>query len=79
MLNNQKTGTDHSIQACEKDGAIKLTLGVNQEFAFQLSTQQARTLACDLIQHVHRADTNRNLKNSKNSFSAFTAQEECLL
>ena len=79
MLNNQKTSTDHSIQACEKDGAIKLTLGVNQEFAFQLSTQQARTLACDLIQHVHRADTNTNLKNSKKSFSAFTAQEECLL
>lgn len=65
--NNQQISNDHSIQACVKDGEIKLTLGSNQEFAVQLSTQQARALACDLIQHVHRADINRNLKKIKTS------------
>lgn len=45
-----------SIQDGGKDGGIQLILDGLQNLAVRLTTQQARTLACDLIRTVNRSD-----------------------
>lgn len=45
---------------------IKLTVNDVKDVVLRLSTQQARALACDLIQQAHRAETIKGLKKAKN-------------
>jgi len=54
-----------AIQAYWKDGCIELTMGEVQKNAHRLSPQQARALACELIQRAYQAQTNAVLKQQK--------------
>ena len=54
--------TGFAIQTSWKDGAIELTMGDMGKNAHRLSAQQARALACDLIQRAYQAETNLLLK-----------------
>jgi hypothetical protein len=63
-IHEQQTG--FAIQASWKDGAIELTMGDMRKNAHRLSAQQARALACDLIQRAYQAETNMVLKQRKN-------------
>ena len=54
------------IQECAEIGGIKLTVNSMRDGGvLRLSTQQARALACDLIQHAQRAETIQSLKSKK--------------
>ena len=57
----------NSLGLCIQDGGqtgIKLSLDGIQDLALRLSPQQARALACDLIQYVNRAEKINALKKS---------------
>jgi cystathionine beta-lyase/cystathionine gamma-synthase len=45
-----------------QEGGVKLTLDGMQDLALRLSPQQARALACDLIQQVNRVEKINELK-----------------
>jgi hypothetical protein len=59
----QKNSPGVCIQDAGNEGGIKLAVAGLLDVALNLSTQQARALACDLIQQVHRAETSMHLKN----------------
>ena len=61
-----------SIQEGGEEEGIKLTVDGIQDRPLRLSPQQARTLACDLIQYAYRAETIQGLKKVRQS----TAQEK---
>lgn len=64
------------IQECAEIGGIKLTVNSMRDGGvLRLSTQQARALACDLIQHAQRAETIQCLKKAK-KFSAVLSHKE---
>lgn len=46
-----------------QEGGIQLTLDGIEDLALRLSYQQARVLACNLMQYVNRAEIIRDLKN----------------
>lgn len=54
--------TGFAIKTSWKDGAIELTMVDMRKNAHRMSAQQARALACDLIQRAYQAETNLVLK-----------------
>ena len=50
-------------------GDFKSALDQIQNFALRLSPQQARTLACDVIQCVNRVEAIKNLKQAPPSIT----------
>ena len=59
---NPQNSPGFLIQEGGKEGGIELRLDGVLTLPFRLTTQQARRLACDLIQSVNRADTITSLK-----------------
>lgn len=51
------------------EGDFKSALDRIQNFALRLSPQQARTLACDVIQCVNRVEAIKNLKQAPPSIT----------
>ena len=54
---NPQNSPGFSIQDGGKEGEIELRLDGVRTLPMRLTMQQARRLACDLIQSVNRADT----------------------
>jgi len=67
----QNKRLDISIQ----EGGVKLTLDGIQDLALRLSPQQARALACDLIQYVNRVEKINALKKKSVSDNHFIASK----
>lgn len=56
IIRENQTGL--AIQISWKDGAIELNMGDMRINAHRLSVQQARALACDLVQRAYQAESN---------------------
>lgn len=51
-----------SVRDCREEGCVKLTVDGIKDVALYLSAQQARALACNLIQHAYRAEVKNDPK-----------------
>ena len=62
-----------SIQELNGESKVKLTTSGNGGVALYLGVQQAREMACDLIQHAYRLEVSNSLKMAKDKASQSTA------
>ena len=50
------------VRDCREEGCVKLTVDNTKDGVLHLNAQQARALACDLIQYAYRAEVKSDPK-----------------